>query len=46
MAERSRRYPQRPVAFWTVLGLVAALGVAAVAGLALSPPPAPLLVAG
>lgn len=36
MAERSPRTPKHPVAFWVVFALVAALGLAATAGLALT----------
>jgi hypothetical protein len=35
MPERTRRYPKRPIVFWAVFALVAALGVAATAELAL-----------
>lgn len=36
MAERSPRTPKRPAAFWAVFVLVAVLGAAATAGLALA----------
>ena len=43
----SRRIPKHPLAFWAVVGLVAALGVGAVAGLAMQNAPAkPIMVAG
>jgi len=43
----TRRQPKRPIAFWTVLGAVAALSVAAVAALALETrSEGPIVVAG
>ncbi len=47
MTERSPRTPKRPLAFWTVVALVAALGVGVVVELAVSGSPArPIVVAG
>jgi hypothetical protein len=47
MPEPSRRTLQHPLAFWGVLALVAALGVGAVAGLAMQHESAkPIVVAG
>ena len=39
MSERNRRYPKRPVAFWGVFVVVAAVSLGAVADLALQTGP-------
>jgi hypothetical protein len=35
MTERTRRYPQRPLAFWAVFAVVAAVGFCAASGVGL-----------
>jgi len=47
MSDLSRRTPKRPIAFWTLVAVVAGLGLGALASLAVSTrPPAPAALRG
>jgi len=46
MAERTRRHPKRPVVFWAVFALAAALGLAATVELGLKAEGRPAIVGG